>query len=89
MNKPKLKNFLFKKGLKSYFNHLNKYYKQVELKEAQKNAYKEHNLQQSLIITPRYKEYIKAIRRKSDGKIVYVVKRKFSKDKIYNSPIEK
>ena len=81
MEKPKIKNFIFKKGLKSYFTHFKKYDKQEKLKEAQKIIDKEHNLQQSLILNSRYREYVKVIKVKDDGTIIYQIKKHYFKNR--------
>ena len=74
MKKPKLKNFIFRKGIKSYFFHLNKYYRKKEkmtLKEAQDYLDVDHNTQQSL----EGREYIKVLKVKDDGTIIYQIKK--------------
>lgn len=81
MKKPKIKNFLFKKGLKSYFHHLKKYDKQQQLREADKILSKAHNVQQSCDITPKYREYAKAIKVNDDGTIIYQIRKHYFKKK--------
>ena len=81
MKKPKIKNFIFKKGVKSYFAHLKKYDKQEQLKEANKILEQEHNIIQSLETTSRYREYLKAIKVKDDGTIIYQIKKHYFKKK--------
>jgi len=81
MKKPKLKNFIFKKGLRSYFVHLKKYDKKEQLKEAQKILSNDHNLAQSLSTNPRYREYPKVMKVKDDGTIIYQIKKHYFRRK--------
>ena len=81
MKKPKLKNFVFKKGIKSYLNHLKKYSKQGQLKKAQEIINKEHNVLQNCDITPKFREHPKVIKVKDDGTIIYKIKRNYFKKK--------